>query len=304
MMSYMTTTLLRVPIEIFAPGRHTAADGRRLSFSANQLAAWAGDGLRIPMVPGHPHDDQPVMGWATKVGYQGGRLKVLEAEGVDPAFAAIVNSGQLNRVSIKLAPRGQGDWSLKHIGFLGTSAPSLGQLSPAQFSTPTGELWIMPDNDDDLEFAKRELELADREAEFAAKQAAFLAEKKWTPVVAKLVAEGKVLPIEEAPLMACFARLDGGESIEFSRDGKDESTRPAEFLQSILDRAKPVVEYSEVAKPGRKTADSDACFKSYDDAEEATESAAMHKKILASGVDPKDPAAYQAAVKKMMKGGM
>jgi hypothetical protein len=301
----MASTPLQKPIEIFYPGRHVASDGRKLTFSAAQVAQWAAGGQRIPLVPGHPKNDKPVMGWATGFSFDGNRLKVTEVQDVDPSFEQIVNSRQLNRVSVKLRPVGEG-WALGHIGFLGVSPPSLEGLAAAEFSNETsadGGIWFMAD-EQDLDLAKRELELEDRKAEFAAEQAAFAAKVKWTPVVSKLVTEGKVLPVEEAPLVALFSKLDDGGTIEFSRGDKDEGAQPAEFLATLLDRAKPVVDYTEfsAAKGGAK-AGADAYFEMHGDNEVAEESADMHAKILASGVDPKDSVAYQAAVKKMMKGG-
>lgn len=301
----MASKPLQKPIEIFYPGKHIASDGRKLTFSAAQVAQWAAGGQRIPLVPGHPKNDQPVMGWATGFSFDGNRLKVTEVQDVDPSFEKIVNSRQLNRVSVKLRPSGEG-WELGHIGFLGVSPPSLEGLKAAEFSSDTsadGGIWFMAD-EQDLELAKRELELEERKAEFAAKQAAFAAKVKWIPVVSKLVTEGKVLPIEEAPLMACFARLDDGEAIEFSRDGKDESANPAEFLKGLLDRAKAVVSYGEFAKAASDKSDGTAAFEVYGDRTESEEAGEMHAAILASGVDPKDHVAYGAAVKKqMMKGG-
>jgi hypothetical protein len=293
------------PIEIFYPGKHRAADGRKLDFSAITVAKWAKSGQRVPLVPGHPKSDQPVMGYATGIQFANGRLKITEVDDeIDPTFRAIVNSGQLNRVSVKLRPTTNGDWELAHIGFLGTSPPSLEGLAAAEFSSNTGEIIVM-DEETDLEFAQRELELADREADFEATQAAFTAEKKWTPVVAKLIAEGKVLPIEEAPLMACFARLDSGDEIEFSRDGKNEAVKPAEFLQGLLTRAKAVVPYGEFAKAGATTNGEAAFAMKGGKAMVDDEDAEMHEAIVASGVDPKDSNAYAAAMKKqMMKGGV
>jgi hypothetical protein len=219
------------------------------------VAKWAAAGQRVPLVPGHPQDDQPVMGFATKFKFTNNRLVVTEVEDVDPTFQAIVNSKQLNRVSVKLRPTSNGDWELGHIGFLGTSPPSLEGLATAEFSK-SGEIFVMAE-ETDLEFAQRELELADREAEFADKQAAFAAVQKWSPKVAKLVAEGKVLPVEEAPLMACFARLDAGDSIEFSRDGKDESVNPAEFIANLLSGTKARVSFGEFAKADKTATGSD-----------------------------------------------
>jgi hypothetical protein len=288
-------------IEIFYPGKHTASDGRKLDFSASKVAKWAAAGQRVPLVPGHPQDDQPVMGFATKFKFINNRLVVTEVEDVDPTFQAIVNSKQLNRVSVKLRPTSNGDWELGHIGFLGTSPPSLEGLATAEFNK-SGEIFVMAE-ETDLEFAQRELELADREAEFADKQAAFAAVQKWSPKVAKLVAEGKVLPVEEAPLMACFARLDTGDSIEFSRDGKDESVNPAEFIANLLNGTKARVPFGEFAKADKTVTGSDGPAFAMKGGKGMVddEDAEMHDAIMASGVDPKDHNAYAAAVKKYSK---
>jgi hypothetical protein len=302
----MASTPLQKPIEIFYPGRHVASDGRKLTFSAEQVAQWAAGGQRIPLVPGHPKNDKPVMGWATGFSFSGNRLKITETEDVDPSFEQIVNSKQLNRVSVKLRPVGEG-WALGHIGFLGVSPPSLEGLAAAEFSNETsadGGIWFMAD-EQDLDLAKRELELEDRKAEFAAEQAAFAAKVKWTPVVSKLVTEGKVLPVEEAPLVALFSKLDDGEAIEFSRGEKDEAAQPAEFLATLLGRAKPVVNYTEfsAAKGAKANADGPAFAMKGGKGMVDDEDAEMHDAIVASGVDPKDHNAYAAAVKKYAKEG-
>jgi hypothetical protein len=288
---------LAKPIEIFYPGKHTASDGRKLDFSASKVAAWAAAGQRVPLVPGHPKDDQPVMGYATAIEFKNNRLRITEVDdGIDPTFRAIVNSGQLNRVSIKLRPTSNGDWELGHVGFLGTSAPSLEGLAIAEFSK-SGEIFIMA-KETDLEFAQRELELADREAEFEAQKAAFAAVQKWSPKVAKLVAEGKILPVEEAPLMACFARLDGGDWIEFSRDGKDESANPAEFIANLLSRASARVTYGEVSGSTKKLA-SVAAFSA--DGSVDGDQADLLQRVMASGVDVNDAAAFSRALQKEME---
>jgi hypothetical protein len=291
---------LKKPIEIFAPGAHRAADGRRLSFSREVVAGWAGKNLKIPLVPGHPATNEPVMGYATRLSMEGDRLRILEVKDVDPTFEAIVNSGQLNRVSIKLKGDDRSGYRVDHIGFLGTSRPSLGHLQHAEFAA--GEVWVMPE---DLEFAKRELELGEREAEFAAKVAEFEARTKWSPQVAKLVADGKVLPVHEEGLVALFCSL-GDESIQFSAGGDEQMQPRTEFLHSLLSAAKPLVRYGETAATGsatpRASAQSAAFAASGECDDEGME---MHEAIVASGVDPRDVNAYTKAVKNMMakKGG-
>jgi hypothetical protein len=122
-------------------------------------------------------------------------------------------------------------------------------------------------------------------------------------VVSRLVTEGKVLPVEEAPLVALFSRLDDGEAIEFSRGEKDEAAQPAEFLATLLDRAKPVVNYTEFSatKGGKANTDGPAFAMKGGKGMVDDEDAEMHDAIVASGVDPKDHNAYAAAVKKYAK---
>jgi hypothetical protein len=295
---------LAAPIEIFYPGHHVASDGRKISFSKEQVASWANAGP-IPLVPGHPSDDQPVMGWATKIGFDGKKLQVLEVEDVSPDFQAIVNSGQLNRVSVKLAPTGK-NWELKHIGFLGKSPPALSNLKAAKFSANTGEVWIMGDEDEkELEFAARELELAEREAEFSAKMAKFEAEAKWKPVVAEFARSGQVLPTEEAPLVALFCQLDQAAPIEFSQAGEEITRKPAEFLQALLTRTKPAVTYREVGSDTPKTGGDGAAFMARPGVQVDEESEELHSKAVAyckeNGMNPKKSGDYLRAVEAVSK---
>jgi hypothetical protein len=298
------------PIEIFYPGFQEAADGRRLHFSAAEVKSWVKKaiGQRIPLVPGHPENDEPVFGYATGFDYDinSNRLTITEAEDVSRTFQKIVNSRQMNGVSVKVVPDQDGGWQLKHIGFLGKSPPALGRLRPAQFSkSPDHGVVIMPlsEEEKELEFAAREIELADREEQLAQELAFAASTAKWQPVVDGLVAEGKILPATQERWGTVMRQLDGAESLSFSQGGTTVTQSPAEFVAAELKSRKPIVDYQEksAGKPG--TINEGAAFAMKNGGQTDDEDAEMHQSIVDSGVDPKDSAAYAAAVKKHMTKG-
>jgi hypothetical protein len=299
------------PIEIFYPGLQEAADGRRLHFSAAEVKSWVKKaiGQRIPLVPGHPANDEPVFGYATGFSYNAAnnRLTITEAEDVSPTFQKIVNSCQLNNVSVKIVPDQIGGWRLKHIGFLGKSPPALSRLRPAQFSkSPDLGVVIMPlsEEEKELEFAAREIELADREEQLAQELAFAASTAKWQPVIDGLVAEGKILPATQERWGTVMRQLDGAESLSFSQGGATVTQSPAEFVAAELKSRAPIVDYQEksAGKPG--TIDEGAAFMMKGGKDQMDdEDAEMHQSIVDSGVDPKDSAAYAAAVKKHMTKG-
>lgn len=99
--------VLTTPIEIACPGVHTAFQGFRVPMSAGELraaVAWFNaSGTKIPMVVAHPADESRPLGFGTKLAMtRGDRVSIVEAEAVDPTFRAIVNSGELNRISAKV----------------------------------------------------------------------------------------------------------------------------------------------------------------------------------------------------------
>lgn len=92
-----------------------------------------------PFVPGHPPDDSPAFGKATRVRVDGDSLVVEDAVEVDPTFAAIVNSGELSNRSVKLLAPGHKDnplptYRLKHIGFLGITPPAAANLGAVELA--------------------------------------------------------------------------------------------------------------------------------------------------------------------------
>lgn len=306
----MAVEILEKPIEIFYAGNHIDSQGRKVKVTAEELQAsvqcFNASGKRLPMVPGHPSDDAPAGGYATKLAIINGRAAVIEAEDVDPLFSAIVNSGELDRVSVKFRLPGHhanrtGNYEFGHIGFLGRSRPALDQLKSAQFSTNDGEIILMADDDRSAEFAEREAAFAQREAEFTAKEAAFARTQKYEPLVEGWVREGKIAPAQKVPFVALFCALPEGDEATFSAaDGGKQSL--VEFTKSFVNGLPKQIEYGEVSK-AKGEGKTEATFKAMgSDCDDDSEEMKMHEKIVASGVDPKDPVAYAAAVKKMMGG--
>jgi hypothetical protein len=129
-------------IEIFKPGRHTAMSGAVIEFSEADLKATA-DAYdpqlhEAPLVIGHPTLDAPAYGWAKSLQYSG--TLQAEPDQVDPAFAEIVEKGHYKKVSASFfrpdAPGNPkpGVYYLRHIGFLGATAPAVKGLKSASFA--------------------------------------------------------------------------------------------------------------------------------------------------------------------------
>lgn len=132
-------------IEIFRPGTLTSAEGRTLTFSAEDVAAIASAydpaAAPAPIVIGHPTMDAPAYGWATALRWDADRERLLaDVDQVDASFAEDVQAGKYKRVSASLfdptnpANPKPGSWYLRHIGFLGATAPAVSGLEPVSFA--------------------------------------------------------------------------------------------------------------------------------------------------------------------------
>ncbi len=128
-------------IEIFAPGRHVATNGKTYEFTADQVAAIAADyspaTFAAPIVIGHPKMDDPAYGWAELLTVNEAGKLVAKLEKVNPAFAEGVDGGSYRKVSAKFYEPADpnnpkpGSWYLRHIGFLGATPPAVKGLAPA-----------------------------------------------------------------------------------------------------------------------------------------------------------------------------
>jgi hypothetical protein len=244
-------------IPVFSVGKKTASDGRSFSLSEAdlRLIAAAANGLQVPFVPGHPVDNQPELGFAQGWLVEDGFLRTGWRD-LDPAFEAIVRSGELNRVSIKFYlpghPKNPRDFPIPaHVGFLGRSEPADRRLGDVQFSVNPFEAIFMGTEIKDgaaevaqreAEFAQREAGLAQREAEFAQREAEF-AQREAAQFVAERIAGGTLIPGLKEQAIALLAALPALPEIQFS--GK--ATQPQQLFRDFLAALPKAIEFGESA---------------------------------------------------------
>lgn len=317
-------------LHIFRPGRHTAADGRAIEFTAADLAASArayDPALHeAPLVVGHPRENAPAYGWVGSLmcGEEG--LDALPHQ-VDPAFAEMVATGRYKKVSASFylpdAPANpvKGVYYLRHVGFLGAQPPAVKGLRPVAFAeTEEGVIefsdWAARENaslwrrlrewliaqfgleaadrvapeyalqslapepeapdpaavysesvakenamsaDDQARLAALEAEnaqlhaaaaaLAEREARIAAAEAD-ARRREIAEFVEGLAAAGKILPREQAGLIAFMDALAGDGVIEFEEGAERRRMAVPDWFRAWLDSLPARVDYSERAAAG------------------------------------------------------
>lgn len=142
MLAGMTKPAPRL-IEIFRAGRHVAADGREVEFTAADVQAIA-DGYDpalspAPVVVGHPKLDAPAYGWVDRLVAKDGVLFAEEGQ-VDPAFEGLRKAGRFrNRSASFYLPDSPsnpkpGQLYIKHVGWLGAAAPAVKGLKQVSFA--------------------------------------------------------------------------------------------------------------------------------------------------------------------------
>lgn len=134
-------------LHIFKPGRHVTAAGEAIEFSAADLEATArayDPALhKAPLVIGHPKLDDPAQGWAASLSAQPRGLYAAPMK-VDPEFAESVNAGRYGTISSKFYRPDDasnpvpGVWYLRHVGFLGATAPAVKGMDDPEFSEDDG----------------------------------------------------------------------------------------------------------------------------------------------------------------------
>jgi hypothetical protein len=280
-------------IHLFRAGAHTPMRGGTLEFSAADLdamaRAYATVGEEAPLVVGHPPTDAPAYGWVkTLTSEQDGLFA--EPHQVEPQFAEMVRDGRFKKVSIALyTPRhpqnpAPGGYYLKHVGFLGATAPAVKGLKPIQFAAdddqvvtlefaaadephvvaiefataPAGADPTKPPeakdrrvNEEDA--ARRAEELAARERAIADKEAAFAArEAERTEAENRAFVEGLVkqarLPQAMAPRVVAFmGALSNEAEIAFAEGGKTVKQPQLAAFRDILAALPKVATFGELA---------------------------------------------------------
>lgn len=126
-------------IEVFRIGTHTDSAGNTRDWKEDDLEkiaeSYDPEKNEAPVVIGHPTDSSPAYGWIEKIKTEGGILWA-KCKDVIPEFADMVKKGLFKKRSISLYP----DLTLRHIGFLGATAPAVKGLADLKFSEDAGAI--------------------------------------------------------------------------------------------------------------------------------------------------------------------
>lgn len=119
-------------VDICRVGRWTAMGGHIVDVTPEMLDRIVENfrhGDPVPIVCGHPKTNSPAYGMVDTLERVGDRLKATFKK-INPAFRKAVEGGQFFGRSIALTRAGR----LRHVGFLGGTAPAVPGLEPSHFS--------------------------------------------------------------------------------------------------------------------------------------------------------------------------
>lgn len=301
-------------LEIFKAGDWTTMDGQQLSFSAADLQATvdAYDPalFAAPLVVGHPKHDDPAYGQVRALSVANQKL-LAEHEHVEPAFAEMVNAKRFPKISASFfTPTSPGNpkpgvWYLRHVGFLGAAAPGVTGLKQASFSdnaegvvtvefassepatTHQEKTPVKTAEQQTAEFAAQQAELTRKSADIAAREKALQEKesKARTDEIAsfaeQLVNDGKVLPREQAGLVAFMAHLDDTDTVSFAADSGEVKKPSGEWLREFLKDLPQRVDFSERAGTDKQLDATTANFAAPTGYSVDRDRLALHNRIVA-----------------------
>ncbi|MFK3706722.1 peptidase [Klebsiella sp. NPDC088457] len=144
----MTTSTAKATLAVFAPGTHTAMDGRTITFTTENCIDLANSYdpsvSEAPFVIGHPSLTAPAYGWAERLEFRDGIVYAAPRQ-VNPAFAEAFNAGSYKKRSLSIyQPDSPGNpkpghYYARHVGFLGAVPPGVKGLPDAQFAETSGD---------------------------------------------------------------------------------------------------------------------------------------------------------------------
>lgn len=144
----MTTSTAKATLAVFAPGTHTAMDGRTITFTPEDCIDLANSYdpsvSEAPFVIGHPSLTAPAYGWAERLEFRDSIVYVAPRQ-VNPAFAEAFNAGSYKKRSLSIyQPDSPGNpkpghFYARHVGFLGAVPPGVKGLPDAQFAEASGD---------------------------------------------------------------------------------------------------------------------------------------------------------------------
>ncbi|MBD2628482.1 hypothetical protein [Trichormus variabilis] len=254
-------------LEIFKAGKHTAMDGRTLSFGESEInasvKAYDPSIHEAPLVVGHPKSDAPAYGWVKGLTGNTGLMQAIPHQ-VDPVFAEMVNAGRFKKISASFYMPDHptnpvpGVYYLKHVGFLGAVAPAVKGLKSASFEeSEEGILDLEVDfaecAADFLEFCecdkggKLDVEQLKQENE---RLKATLKRQESTSFVESV--KSKILPSYRTGLVEFVSSLDSSQELEFSEGDEQKKLPAADWFKDFLAHLPNVVELGEVAGDEKK----------------------------------------------------
>lgn len=229
------------PIEVFRSGTFKPMGGEAQTITEANLreiaSSYDQEISPAPVVIGHPETDAPAFGWVEHLYVEGGILKAT-LQDTAAEFADMVKGGRYKRVSILLFLPGSsanpkpGKFYLKHVGFLGATAPAVPGLKPVKFHGGAGDSLTFNQNkagaasfayDDEVVRLRRQV--GEQELE-------------------KLISEGRVLPAFKQEVLSFAASLDDSETVSFSDSGAAITRK--DWFMSYLTRQPQMVSFGEM----------------------------------------------------------
>lgn len=235
-------------VEIFRTGTHSPVGGVPITFSQADIegivSSYDPKTHEAPVVVGHPALDAPAYGWVKSLSILSDKI-VATIGDMDPGFSDLLKARRYAKVSAAFYRRDdpsnpkQGIYSLKHVGFLGATAPAVKGLKQANFSADdAGTLVFGSLSISELEaFYQRQISRSGDEA-----------------FVEKLIGEGRILPCQKSRLLNFMEALPAAGNLEFSDPVTgDFVEQPAPvFFRNFLMSMSRLVVFGEIA--GRETA--------------------------------------------------
>lgn len=137
-------TLETQPIEIFRAGTHIDTVGVSRVYTVEDVkamaAAYEPTIHEAPLTIGHPEDSAPAQGWASGLKATDDGVLLMQTRKVDPVFADDVKAGRFLKRSASFYPPHAannpvpGTWYLRHVAWLGATAPAVKRLADVNFS--------------------------------------------------------------------------------------------------------------------------------------------------------------------------
>ena len=227
------------PIEVFRAGTFSPMGMGPETITTENLreiaATYDPEVAPAPVVIGHPQLDAPAFGWVDQLYVADGVLKATLKD-TAAEFADMVKAGRYKRVSVSLfTPKSTanpkpGSLYLKHVGFLGATAPAVPGLKPVKFASDDGSLWFAQDKSGATASAKPDL----------GDELARLRRQVQEQEVEQLVAAGRLLPVFKEEVAAFAASLDDHETVSFA-DGATATRK--DWFMSFLGRQPQVVSF-------------------------------------------------------------